>query len=57
MDFFYSVIEFFKGSNGTWPQTIVVTTVLNFRFWVFLILIFLLNKTIKNKSIFKFIIN
>jgi len=56
MDFFYNVIEFFKGSNGTWPQTIVVTTVLNFRFWVFLILIFLLNKTLKNKSIFKFII-
>lgn len=56
MDFFYTVIEFFKGSNGTWPQTIVVTTVLNFRFWVFLILIFLLNKTLKNKSIFKFII-
>jgi hypothetical protein len=56
MDFFYNILEFIKGSNGTWPQTIVVATILNFRFWVFLILIFLLDKILKNKSIIKFII-
>jgi hypothetical protein len=56
MDFFYNVFEFIKGVNGTWPQTIVVATVLNFRFWVFLVLIFFLNKTLKNKSIVKYII-
>lgn len=56
MDFFYDIIEFIKGSNGTWPQTIVVATILNFRFWIFLLLIFFLNKILKNKSFTKFII-
>jgi hypothetical protein len=56
MDFFYNILEFIKGSNGTWPQTIVVATVLNFRFWVFLILIFLLNRILKNNSIVKYIV-
>lgn len=56
MDFFYGIIEFIKGNNATWPQSFVVGTILNFRFWVLTILLIFLYKTLNNKGITKFIV-
>lgn len=56
MDFFNEFIDFLKGNNGTWPQTFVVTSILNFRFWFFLVLIFYLYKKLQKNTFSKYII-
>lgn len=56
MDFFYELLEFIKGNNATWVQSVVVGTILNFRFWVLTILLIFLYKTLTNKGISKFVV-
>lgn len=56
MGFFEGFIEFIKGNNGTWTQSIFSGIFLNFRFWFFCFLLFFLYKKLKKKSLESFII-